>query len=462
MGYDAHAALAAEAFVYGFPLVFDLQEVDRFRAPGHGERSGDAVQRFGHARSWPGPKTRSSRSTTTPSTRSPSRPRAAAGRLDVPDTRGPLLRAAVRRRLDEQLRLRRAPRHRHRGRLVPARPPGWDGEAPSDAHGDPLSDRGGDDRRAAGRSTASDDLPAVAALQADLTLTPTGSRRRGLPTTAPGGAPRTSRFFEQLRVWMQAFPPARARSRYQQRFEPLGLFEADSPVRRTPIPSWPRPCAQGVARARQRSRRRSEQPEPEQNGWNLTYHVFDYNLDFFEVGAIDDAAGRWPTDPTRYLLRAAQHAADCGATTATRPPTRWSTTTPTDTSSTGCAATSCASTRPRRSGVLVSDDVRHARLLPGRQPDRALLDRRPHPGPAHRRRRLADDRHAARRARRARASGPTGCRRPRATSARSCACTSPTTPSSTEATNSRRSQSSARALPRRRRRGSSRRRRCPR
>ena len=21
------------------------------------------------------------------------------------------------------------------------------------------------------------------------------------------------------------------------------------------------------------------------NGWNLTYHLFDYNLDFFEVGA---------------------------------------------------------------------------------------------------------------------------------------------------------------------------------
>ena len=31
-------------------------------------------------------------------------------------------------------------------------------------------------------------------------------------------------------------------------------------------------------------------PSPERNGWNLTYHVFDYNLDFFEVGALDDPA----------------------------------------------------------------------------------------------------------------------------------------------------------------------------
>ena len=46
-------------------------------------------------------------------------------------------------------------------------------------------------------------------------------------------------------------------------------------------------------------------PSPIQNGWMLTYHVFDYNLDFFEVGAIDD--DRWKVEDqprTRYLLRA--------------------------------------------------------------------------------------------------------------------------------------------------------------
>ena len=30
---------------------------------------------------------------------------------------------------------------------------------------------------------------------------------------------------------------------------------------------------------------------PKQNGWSLTYHAFDYNLDYFEVGALDE--GEW-------------------------------------------------------------------------------------------------------------------------------------------------------------------------
>ena len=36
MATDERATLAAEAFVYGFPLVFDLQEVDRFSRAGMG------------------------------------------------------------------------------------------------------------------------------------------------------------------------------------------------------------------------------------------------------------------------------------------------------------------------------------------------------------------------------------------------------------------------------------------
>jgi len=33
---------------------------------------------------------------------------------------------------------------------------------------------------------------------------------------------------------------------------------------------------------------------PEQNGWKLTYHVFDYNLDFFELGALDEDRWKMP------------------------------------------------------------------------------------------------------------------------------------------------------------------------
>jgi hypothetical protein len=42
-------ALAAEAYVYGFPLVFDLQQVDRFIRQGIGSLSPAPFNRFSHA-----------------------------------------------------------------------------------------------------------------------------------------------------------------------------------------------------------------------------------------------------------------------------------------------------------------------------------------------------------------------------------------------------------------------------
>ena len=41
------------------------------------------------------------------------------------------------------------------------------------------------------------------------------------------------------------------------------------------------------------------------NGWKLTMHVFDYNLDFFEVGALDDPQFKIDDPKVRYVERAA-------------------------------------------------------------------------------------------------------------------------------------------------------------
>jgi hypothetical protein len=38
-----------------------------------------------------------------------------------------------------------------------------------------------------------------------------------------------------------------------------------------------------------------------QNGWRLGTHAFDYNLDFFEIGALDDPAWKLE-EPERRLL----------------------------------------------------------------------------------------------------------------------------------------------------------------
>jgi hypothetical protein len=55
---DDQAALAAAAFVYGFPLVFDPQEVDRFTRHGIGGVPATPFNRFGHASTLAGPEAR--------------------------------------------------------------------------------------------------------------------------------------------------------------------------------------------------------------------------------------------------------------------------------------------------------------------------------------------------------------------------------------------------------------------
>jgi hypothetical protein len=84
---------------------------------------------------------------------------------------------------------------------------------------------------------AEDDLPAVQALQAGLTLTPLGGGAgRGLPAPDPS-VPEALRFFEQLRVWMQAFPPAPVTSTTSGGSARWGCWSRPHPMW-TPTPGW--------------------------------------------------------------------------------------------------------------------------------------------------------------------------------------------------------------------------------
>lgn len=62
--HDAQAAdskltsFAAEAFIYGFPLVFDLQEVERYIKNGIGDVPATPLNQFGHATRLAGPETK--------------------------------------------------------------------------------------------------------------------------------------------------------------------------------------------------------------------------------------------------------------------------------------------------------------------------------------------------------------------------------------------------------------------
>jgi hypothetical protein len=299
-------ALAAEAFIYGFPLVFDLEQVDRFTRRGIGEVPATPINRFGHASTLAGPET-TFVSINNDTVYSMAQVDVSGGpvRLDVPDSGG---RYYVLQFVDAWTNNFAYIGHRATGTgagsflLTRAEDGGTTGDGTPVIHF-PTAVASIVGRWAV---NGTDDLPSVRALQDGLTLTPTsGGAAAGVPEPNPGVAGDIV-FFERMRTWMRAFPPALRDLDYQSRFEPLGLLAPASPYLDAGE-AFLGDLRQGLAQGRElleRSLRHASSPK--QNGWSLTYHVFDYNLDFFEVGALDDQSWKMQTTPAdRYLLRAA-------------------------------------------------------------------------------------------------------------------------------------------------------------
>ncbi len=295
-------ALAAEAFIYGFPMVFDLEQVRRFTEHGMGIVSAAPFNEFAHAGHLAGPDD-TFVSINNDTIYSIANVDVSGGpvRFDVPDSRG---RYYVMQFVDVWTNNFAYVGHRATGTKAGSFllvGPGWDGEAPADARvirfPTALATIVG--RWAVNGES---DHPAVHELQQQLTLTPTGAGD-GLPEPDPA-VPEELRFFEQLRVWSQAFPPAERDREYAAKFEPLGLFASESPYVDADLKfaSGLR-AGEAEGRAKMEDALRSSSA-PKQNGWSLTYHVFDYNLDFFEVGALDDPRWKLPDGPERYATRA--------------------------------------------------------------------------------------------------------------------------------------------------------------
>jgi hypothetical protein len=294
--------LAVEAFIYGFPLVFDLEQVERFTKQGLGSVPASPFNVFSHATGLAGPDEKFV-SINNDTVYSIANLDVSGGpvRLDVPNSEG---RYYVMQFVDAWTNNFAYVGHRATGTeagsfLLVA--PGWDGERPADATVircptavATIVGRWAVDGEA--------DMPAVRELQSTLTLTPT-SVGRGLPEPDPRVAD-DLRFFEQMRVWLQAFPPAPRDQDYQQRFEPLGLLAPECPFADADS-ELATDVRAGMAAGRERMEGAlREGAGPAQNGWNLTYHAFDYNLDFFEVGALDEDRWKMSDGPVRYLVRA--------------------------------------------------------------------------------------------------------------------------------------------------------------
>ncbi|MBS1892292.1 MAG: DUF1254 domain-containing protein [Actinobacteria bacterium] len=300
---EALRDLAAEAFDYGFPLVFNLGEIGRVTTSGLGALPAAKLNEFGHATKLAGPEEKFV-SINNDTVYSVAIVDLGGGpvRLEVPDTAG---RYYVLQFVDAWTDNFAYVGHRATGTeagtylLVP---PGWDGTAPAGSTAIRFPTRIG---VIVGRWAVDGeaDMSAVRELQSGLRLIPEGGPAPGLPAPAEGIAEDLV-WFERLRTYLDAFPPADRDRAYQERFRLLGVLDERSPFL-SPSPEVAEALRAGLALGRDRLERGLHETDaPSQNGWTLSYHAFDYNLDFFEVGAKDETRWKLPDGEGRYLMRA--------------------------------------------------------------------------------------------------------------------------------------------------------------
>ncbi len=299
-------ALTGEAFVYGFPLVFNLGQLDRFVREGLGSMPAAPWNGFTHARQLAGP-TDTFVSINNDTVYSMAVLDLSGGplRLDVPDAAE---RYYVLQFVDAWTNNfayvgRRATGTAAGSFWIVA--PGFEGDLPDDAA---VIRAPTMVAIIVGRwaVAGADDLPAVHRLQDALRLTPLhdGAPLRGLPQPDLAVGEDLG-FLEQLRVWSQAFPPAAAEREHAERYAPLGLTDQASPYAR-PDEQRRTALCEGLQAGRERLEQIIEEGDsPKQNGWELTYHIFDYNNDFFELGALDDPQWRIADRPRARVTRAA-------------------------------------------------------------------------------------------------------------------------------------------------------------
>ncbi|MET8327582.1 DUF1254 domain-containing protein [Streptomyces sp. NPDC005181] len=301
-------ALAAEAYVYGYPLVFDLSTAEDFMQVGVGPLGPTPFNRFAHPGRWAGPGTDFA-AVSNDTVCSVAQLDLSGGpiRLHVPDTDGAyyVLQFADTWTNNFAYVGRRATGTDEGDWLVV--PPGWAGSEPGGVRG--VIDAPTSVVSVVGRIACDgpDDVERVRALQKRFTLThfEPGTHRTGLP--APDAdVPEQLRFFEQLRVWMADFPPAAADCAYQDRFQPLELLEEGPSPYVSADPALVRALVEGMERGKARVVAAADgRPDTADGGrWVMEPHLFDYNLDRFGVGTIDSPEWKMADREASYLVRA--------------------------------------------------------------------------------------------------------------------------------------------------------------
>ncbi len=298
--------LAIEAFFYGYPIVANNNEIMRIHEKGLGSITPTAFNTFGHANALAGPNdTFVTVNNDTVYSIAPIDLSVGPIVLHVPDTAG---RYYVLQFVDAWSNNFAYVGKRATGTgegeflLVP---PGWTATAPDGMRVIHAPTR---IFTIVGRNAVDGeaDLPNVAALQKGFQLRPldAGKTPEGVPQPNLQ-VPQELEFWEKLRVWMQAFPPSATDQAVQKRFAPLGLLDETSPYLNA-NPTVAAALGQGMKAGQAKMEAATKAQRALPSGWSLTMHVFDYNLDFFEVGAIDEPQWKIANRNEAYVMAVGQ------------------------------------------------------------------------------------------------------------------------------------------------------------
>lgn len=304
MGDQSLAGLAEEAFVYGSPLVVNLEQVNRYVTTGVGSVPAVSFNAFGHARTL-ATSADTFVSINNDTVYSMAELDLSVGpiELPVPATHG---RYYVLQFVDAwtnnfaYVGTRGTGDEAGRFLLVP---PGENVSADIPVIHVPTRVASIVGRWAV---SGQSDLDAVHSLQDATLLSPTDAAARaplGIPA-AGDGLPEELRFFERLRVWANAFPPAAHDREYFQRFAPLGLTGDRSLAAAAPDVATALSTGYAAGRARIEAATRSGGSTALTNGWLVSVHAIDYNVDYLELGTIDTPEWKITDPATRYLQRA--------------------------------------------------------------------------------------------------------------------------------------------------------------
>jgi hypothetical protein len=304
---DPRVQAAAKAYIYGYPLVYNMEHVRKFVIGGGSLPVAAPFNQFGYARKLLGPETMfvtPNNDTLYIMAMCDVRPGPLL--LHVPDTQD---RYYVLQFVDTWTNNfayvgRRATGTAEAEYLLA--PAGYDDEVPGGVRNVIEAPSGVFTIVGRVQVDGEADEPAVHALQDRFTLTPLSGTQAPIPGVPEphAGVGEDLLFWEQLRVYMAAFPPPQADREVLSGMEQLGFLGTESPYV-NPGPELAALLTAGEQAGKDELELliKAGGGKPV-NGWSSATHLFDYNLDYLGLGTIDSPEWKIADRMRAYVARA--------------------------------------------------------------------------------------------------------------------------------------------------------------